>query len=73
MTYALMTKTEKRILFADSIPDLEYDDDVYEVVENNYLSGGDLTVIILAIKSAQLLGVVGDVEAISILLRNKAK
>lgn len=65
-----MTNTERRIIFCDTIPDIEYEDDVYDILEGFYLNGGKLKDIISGIEVAIVLGVVNEPEAISHLLNN---
>lgn len=60
-----MTKTEKGILFADSLPDgHDYNDDVYDYFENEFIKNGNLTEIIEAIKAALIMGVVDDLSQV---------
>ncbi len=57
-----MNKTEEKIFFADSLPDFDYEDEVYEYFENEFIKKGNLCKIVGTIKMAIIVGCIDDLN-----------
>ncbi|MDN3390153.1 hypothetical protein [Pseudoalteromonas sp. APC 3691] len=57
-----MNKTEKKIFFADSLPDFDYEDEVYEYFENEFIKKGNLCKIVETINIAIVVGCIDNLN-----------
>ena len=64
-----MTKTEKRILFAESSPDYNYGDGVYEYFESKFINNENLTEIIEDIEIVYVMGCLDDLSQTTYIYR----
>ena len=57
-----MNNTEKKICFAESLPDFNYKDDIYQYFEEEFIKRGNLSEVIEAINLALVLGCIDDLN-----------